>query len=247
MTTPGKLTIDKSGRVRDPSGHATITYNDPWPLAFSRAGVTGPMDGVLLHTMVGTLESCINTFNGASPGGSAHFGLGQGGRIHQFVPLGQGYETYHAFAANMRWYGIETEDNGHPHTPIADPCLWSWGQLFELLSSYAGFPCQVTDRCNGRGLAYHRMCHEWNLSAHSCPGASFSDMVRVNQRAEIVRRARLIRAAVPVTRTPGHVAYAAHGDFLAWGDGGTRIPFWAQQTDAEHGAWEAAAAAVIKP
>ncbi len=241
MTTPGKLSIDPSGRLHDPAGHTTITYNDAWPLAYARAGATGPMDGVVLHTMVGSLDSCISTFNAPHPGGSAHMGISQAGRIHQFVPFGKGYETYHAFAANLRWYGIETEDNGHPHTPVADPALWAWAQCFEFLSRFAGFPCQVTDRCNGRGLAYHRMCHDWNLNAHSCPGASFTDNVRVNQRAEIVRRARLIRAGAQPARTPGHVAYAAHGDFLAWGDGGTRIPFWAQVSDAEHGAWEAAA------
>ena len=244
--TPHRLTNDASGRLRDPSGQTNITYNDPWPLAFSRAGVMGTVDGVLLHTMVGTLESCIETFNSPSAQGSAHIGISQKGRIHQFVPFGKGYETFHAFDANATRYGIETEDNGHPHTPITDAGLWAWGQCFEALSSYAGFPCQVTDRCNGRGLAYHRMCQAWNLSHHSCPGASYTDMVRVNQRAEIVRRARLIRsAATRPPRTPGHVAYAAHGDYLQWGDGGTRIPFWYQQTDAEHAAWEAAAKAVM--
>jgi hypothetical protein len=190
MTIPGKLTVDKTGRIRGP---ATIEYNDPWPLKFAAAGVTGAMRGALLHTMVGTLESCINTFNSPNAAGSAHFGISQAGVIHQFVPLGQGYETYHAFAANKAWYGIETEDNGHPHTPIADAGLWAWGQLLECLSAYAAFPLRVTDSCTGRGLAYHRMCHEWNLSGHTCPGATMTDMVRVNQRADIVARAHAVR------------------------------------------------------
>jgi hypothetical protein len=125
--------------------------------------------------------------------------------------------------------------------------LWAWAQCFEFLSRFAGFPLQVTDNCHGRGLAYHRMCQEWNLSTHSCPGASFTDTVRVKQRAEIVKRAKLIREPQQPTRTPGHIAYAAHGEALAWGDGtGTRIPFWADVSDAEHAAWEAAARAVVK-
>jgi hypothetical protein len=71
-------------------------------------------------------------------------------------------------------------------------------------------------------------------------------MVRVNQRAEILKRANLIREVQRPHRTPGHVAYAAHGEALAWGDGtGTRIPFWADVSDAEHAAWEAAAKAVM--
>jgi hypothetical protein len=246
MTTPGKLTIDHAtGKLQ---GHANLTFNSPWPLAFSRAGVTGAMNGCVLHTMVGTIGSCINTFNSPNAQGSAHIGISQNGRIHQFVPFGKGYETFHAFAANLTWYGIETEDDGKPHTPITDAGLDAWAQVFECLSSFAGFPLQVTDHCNGRGLAYHRMCQSWNLSAHSCPGASFTDMVRVNQRAEIVKRAKAIRAAgTTVPRTAGHVAYAAHGDYLHWGDGGTLIPFWADATDTERAAWEAAAAAVTKP
>ncbi len=208
MTIPGELGIDKAtGKLHGPAG-TVISYNDPFPLAFSRAGVTGQMDGVVLHTMVGTLESAIQTFNSPNAEGSAH---------------------------------------GRPQTPVSDAGLWAWAQCFELLSRFAGFPLQVTDNCHGRGLAYHRMCQEWNLSRHSCPGASFADMVRVDQRAEIVRRAKLIREPQRPSRTPGHVAYAAHGEALAWGDGtGTRIPFWADVSDAEHAAWQAAAKAVVK-
>ena len=205
MTTPAKLTVDKSGRLRDTTGKTSITYNDPWPLAFARAGRTGTMSGALLHTMVGTLEECINTFNSPDAQGSAHVGIGQDGRIYQFVPFGQGYETFHAFAANLQWYGIETEDNGHPHQPITDQGLDAWAQVFECLAGFAGFPLQVTDHCAGKGLAYHRMCHEWNLSGHTCPGATMTDLVRVNQRAEIVRRAKLIRTP-PTTVTAVHFA-----------------------------------------
>jgi hypothetical protein len=247
MTIPGPLTIDKTtGKLHGPAG-TVITYNDPFPLAFSSAGVTSQMEGVLLHTMQGTLDSTIQLFNSPNAQGSAHIGISQAGRIHQFVPIGKGYETFHAYAANQTWYGIETEDNGHPQTPISDAGLWAWAQCFEFLSRFAGFPLQVTDNCHGRGLAYHRMCQDWNQHNHSCPGASFTDMVRVDQRAEIVSRAQLIRGAQQSSRTPGHVAYSAHGDALAWGDGtGTRIPFWAQVSDTEHAAWEAAAQAVMK-
>jgi hypothetical protein len=49
MTTPGKLTIDKTtGKLAGPAG-TVISYNDPFPLAFSRAGVTSQMDGVVLQ------------------------------------------------------------------------------------------------------------------------------------------------------------------------------------------------------
>src|SRR5215471_19529554 len=150
MSTPGELTIDKTtGKLHGPAG-TVITYNDPFPLAFSRAGVTGGMVGVVLHTMDGTLESTIQLFNNPDAKGSAHMGINQAGRIHQFVPIGKGYETFHAFAANLRWYAIETEDDRHPQTPISDAALWAWAQCFEFLSRFAGFPLQVTDNCHGR-------------------------------------------------------------------------------------------------
>ena len=250
MTTPGKLTIDKAtGKLHGPAG-TVITYNDPWPLKFARGGVTGAMKGVLLHTMDGSLESCIATFNSADAQGSAHIGISQAGRIHQFVPIGKGFETYHAWSANIDHYGVETEDQGdlehHAHVePISDAGLWAWAQVFEFLSSFAGFPCQVTDDCGGRGLAYHRMCHDWNLSGHTCPGATMTDDVRVNQRATIVSRAKQIRAAAasPVF-TPGRRAHAAYGDALHWGDDGVVVHWWSQLTAAEKAAWEAAAKAV---
>jgi hypothetical protein len=203
-TIPGRLEVDKAtGRL---TGPAHITYNDPWPLKFAGPGVTGQMDGVVEHTMAGWMDYTIEYFNGRAkdasgnvikPGGSAHLAIGtigkNDGRIHQFVPFGQGFETYHAFAANLRMYGIETEDGGKPATPVSDLGLWAWGQCFEALSRYAGFPCQVLVSAGGRGLGYHRQFPAWNLSQHSCPGATMTDMVRVNQRTEIVRRALLIR------------------------------------------------------
>ena len=137
MTIPGKLSIDKTtGKLDGPAG-TVITYNDPFPLAFSRAGVTGQMDGVVLHTMVGTLESAIQLFNSPDAKGSAHIGISQAG-LHQFVPIGKGYETFHAFAANLSRYGIETEDNGQPHTPISDAGLCGRGR--NALSSCPGSP-----------------------------------------------------------------------------------------------------------
>jgi hypothetical protein len=93
MTTatavPRPLTIDKNtGKLHRPGGDPQpIEYNTPWPLKFAKAGVTGAMNGVLLHTVDGSYQSCINVFNGPTPGGSAHFVVAQDGRIHQFVPI----------------------------------------------------------------------------------------------------------------------------------------------------------------
>src|SRR5260221_595896 len=56
------------------------------------------------------------------------------------------------------------------------------------------------------------------------------------------RKLTLPPAALPWT--PGRKAHAAYGDTLNWRLGGQVIPWWAQLSDAERGAWEAAAKAV---
>lgn len=193
MTVPGKLTVDKSGRLRGP---ATITYNDPFPCVNGRLGVTGKMRGAVQHTMVGTLAGTIAIFNDPARGASATVGIAQGGRIHQFGPLGVGWEAWHAYAANLEFYGIEFEDDGNPDIPISDKALTAGAQVLECLSAFAGFPLRVLDDCTGSGFGYHSLCASWNLAHHTCPDLP-PRHVRSRQRAAIVDLARQIRAGTP--------------------------------------------------
>ena len=163
---PGKLSMLPDGRIHGP---ATITCNDPFPCPNGKLGVTGAMSGVLMHTMVGTLEGTIASFNDPHRQASAHFGIGFDGRIHQFGPLGKGWEAWHAMAANLTWYGIEHADGGDQHVPLNDAQITSSAQLVELLSRFAGFPLQVTDDVHGRGYGTHVMGGAaWG--GHTCPG-----------------------------------------------------------------------------
>jgi hypothetical protein len=200
VTTPGKLTIDHAtGKLQSPDGSIKISYATPFPIPFAAGpNVTGTMRGVVEHTTDGYWQSAVDLFQSKSnKSGSAHFLVGtlgqHDGQVMQFVPVGKGYETYHAYAANLEFYGIETEDGGKPSTPISDKGLWAWAALYEFLSDFAGFPIQLMSRYRGQGLGYHREFFRWNLSLHSCPGASFTDNVRKNQRAEILKRAQAIR------------------------------------------------------
>jgi len=187
MTTPGRLTVDKSGRVRGP---ASIDYNDPWPCVNGRYPVTGAMQGVLMHTMVGNLAGTIASFNDPARQASAHFGISQQGHIHQFGPLGTGWEAWHAMAANLTWYGIEHADNGDQHNPLTAEQVTASAQLVECLSAFAGFPLQVTDSTSGHGYGTHVMGGAaWG--GHTCPGPG----PRAGQRGDIVALARQIRAA----------------------------------------------------
>jgi hypothetical protein len=198
MTIPGKLTVDKT------TGHLTgpvkIEYNDPWPCVNGTPHVTGAMNGVVMHTMVGNLPGTIAVFNKPGFGASAHFGIAQDGTVHQFGPIGKGWEAWHAFAANKAWYGIEHADNGDPNQPLTDAQIAASAQILECLSSFAGFKLQVTDDKDIQGYAYHSMEATWNLNHHTCPDIP-PKHVRSSQRAAVVDLARKIRAAA-VTPQP---------------------------------------------
>ena len=197
MTTPGRLGLGAGGRI---TGPATITHNTPFPCPNGMLGVTGAMQGVLMHTMVGTLAGTIASFNDPHRQASAHFGIGFDGRIHQFGPLGRGWEAWHAMAANLTWYGIEHEDGGDQHRPLTGAQITASAQVVELLSRFAGFPLQVTDDVHGHGYGTHVMGGAaWG--GHTCPGPG----PRAAQRADIITLAKEIRAA-----TPSAVRYTTH-------------------------------------
>jgi hypothetical protein len=233
-TTPGKLTVGKDGKL---TGPATITYNIPWPCVNGRLGVTGTMRGVLEHTMVGNLPGTIATFNDPHKQVSAHFGIAQDGHIWQFGPVGAGWEAWHAMAANLEWYGIEHADDGNPDNPLTDAQLVASAQLVECLSAFAGFPLRVTNRTDGHGYGTHSMGGAaWG--GHTCPDLP-PKHVRSLQRADIIALAKDIRAGAPLPWTPGRAAFNAYVGHL-----GGKHPWWAQLTDRERAAWEAAAKAV---
>lgn len=193
MTTPGRLQIDTaSGKV---TGPANITYNDPFPCVNGTPGVTGAMQGVLLHTMVSDLPACVATFNNPANQASAHFGIAEDGEIWQFGPIGKGWEAWHAVAANLTWYGIEHADAGHPDTPLTPAQIVASAQLLELLSRFCGFPLQVTDRPASRGYGTHSMGGAaWG--GHTCPDVP-PEHVRSKQRQAIVDLAKKIRNPPP--------------------------------------------------
>jgi hypothetical protein len=142
--------------------------------------------------MVGTLTGTIASFNDPHRQASAHFGIGFDGRIHQFGPLGKGWEAWHAMAANLTWYGIEHEDGGDQHRPLTDAQVTASAQVVELLSRFAGFPLQVTDDVHGRGYGTHVMGGAaWG--GHTCPGPG----PRAAQREVIIGLAKAIRSVQP--------------------------------------------------
>jgi hypothetical protein len=146
------------------------------------------MHGVVMHTMVGQLESAVAWFSNPAAQASAHFGIAQDGRIHQFGPIGKGWVAWAEAAGNYTWYSIEHADNGDPANPLTDAQLTASAQVVECLSAFAGFPLQVTDSVNGRGYGVHVMGgNAWG--GHTCPGPG----PRAGQRHEVSARAQALR------------------------------------------------------
>jgi len=203
MTVPGKLTVGSDGKLRGP---AKIQYNNPFPTRNGRYG-SGAMSGVLMHTMVTDLPTCIKIFNDPAKQASAHFGIAQDGTIYQFGPIGKGWIAWHAGAANNAWYGIEHADHGDPNNPLTSQQITASAQVVECLASYAGFPLAVTNSVSGRGYGTHSMGGAaWG--GHTCP-----DMpprhVRSAQRQAIIDLAKQIHTgAAPAPRPSGGTTVA---------------------------------------
>jgi hypothetical protein len=197
MATPGKLKVGADGRVRGP---AVIEYNTPFPTQNGRWG-SGTMRGVVMHTMVGSLASCINHFNDPTAQASAHFGIDEHGKIHQFGPIGKGWIAWAQSAGNDEWYSIEHADGGKPATPLTAAQITASAQLLECLSAFAGFPLQEANTPSERGYGVHYMGGQaWG--GHSCPDVP-PKPVRSLQRPAVIALARVIRAgAAPVPVQP---------------------------------------------
>ena len=151
--------------------------------------------GLLSHTMVGNLPGTDALFTPGPQGNgnSAHFGTAQDGTVIQWVPLGVIAE--HAIAANDHWYAVENADDGNPNNAYTDAQLSRIAQILELTSrpDIGRFALQVTNSPHKEGLGTHHMGgEEWG--SHTCPDAGDNaNHTRSRARAEIVRRAKIIR------------------------------------------------------
>src|SRR6266567_1272308 len=164
---PAPLKIDLTSGKLSGAG-LSISYNDPFPCINGTPGVTGAMQGVVMHTMVGNLPGTITVFNKPGFNASAHFGIDQTGHVHQFGPIGKGWEAWHIMAGNRMWYGIEHADNANPDNPLTDAQLTSSERLVEFLSRFAGFPLQEANTTSEKGYGVHYMGGgAWG--GHTCP------------------------------------------------------------------------------
>jgi hypothetical protein len=202
---------------------------------------TSAVKGLLSHTMVGDLPHTDSLFTPGGDGDSAHFGTAQDGTVIQWVPLG--VVAFHALAANDAWYAVENADKGDPNNPYTDAQLSRIAQILELTSrpEHGRFALQVTNSPSTEGLGTHNMGGaEWG--AHSCPDAQqdqHPNHTRSQARAEIVRRAKIIRnqgqypAPEPPTPVPAKKPIAPG----AWDEAHLPHVFGEGAMTAGHDAW----------
>jgi hypothetical protein len=191
LHVPGKLKVEADGRV---TGPASISHNTPWPCVNGGWG-SGAMDGVVMHTMVGNLDSAIAWFNNPASSASAHFGIDQAGHIHQFGPIGKGWCAWAEAQGNGTWYSIEHADNGNPDNPLTQAQIVASAQLFECLSAFAGFPVQEANSPSEKGYGVHYMGGQ-SWGGHTCPDSPPAH-VRSRQRPAILAVVNEMRKPPP--------------------------------------------------
>lgn len=110
------------------------------------------VNGMIIHTMVGTLASCDATFRNVARGASAHHGVAcDGSVIHQYVGeqniawhCGRFYPDAAHPLANANTIGVEHCDDGHPFSPRQNGLYVASAQLIREERARWGFSIDRT-------------------------------------------------------------------------------------------------------
>jgi len=94
------------------------------------------IDKIVVHWMAGTLAATDSVFQNTTRQTSAHYGVGQGGNVHQYVK--ESDTAWHAgnWDANISSIGIEHE--GGPGIPITDSVYQTSGELIASIWQRVG-------------------------------------------------------------------------------------------------------------
>ncbi|HKI92264.1 MAG TPA: peptidoglycan-binding domain-containing protein, partial [Gaiellaceae bacterium] len=88
---------------------------------------------------------------------------------------------YAQFGASRWAVSVETEDDGHSHTPWTPKQLAAIHRLLTWLHEEHDIPRRAMANENDAGIGYHQQFPVYNRSGHDCPGP-----VRVNQLVHTV-------------------------------------------------------------
>jgi hypothetical protein len=142
-----------------------------------------PITKIIIHTMVGTMQSTTYTFQNRANTVSSHYAVGLDGSLVQFVR--EDHTAYHCgnLVLNRQTIGIEHEDNKLPNNPRTDALYETSAKLVADLCKFYNIPID----------ALHIIPHS-SVKATGCPGTL--DVNRIIKRANDI--ANPIVVAPPV-------------------------------------------------
>ena len=100
-----------------------------------------PIDRIVIHTTVGSLQSAINRFGTRGTNVSAHYIIDVDGKLYQ--GLEEYYTAYHSgnYEMNQRSIGIEHVDNGNYTAPRPDALYDTSSKLVADICTFYNIPC----------------------------------------------------------------------------------------------------------
>lgn len=172
------------------SGLATVSI--PASTTNYTKGRTSKISTITVHHMAGvlTVEQCGNVFKNANRGASAHYGIGNDGRIGSYVDESDTAWSDANWASNCRTVSIETSNSSTGgNWPVSDAAFDSLCKLVADIAKRNGLGTLVP----GQNLVWHSM-----FAKTTCPG----DYLR-GKMDEIARRANEINGQAATAPSTG--------------------------------------------
>ncbi|WP_307786282.1 peptidoglycan recognition protein family protein [Streptomyces clavuligerus] len=185
--TVRKFRATSASPVPVPPGWMAGVLRKPIGVNFRRGG-RGGQRGLILHVQEGE-GSLFERFSHPMTRSSAHFWVSQAGEIEQYVSVHD--RAWTQSAGNPDWVSVET--SGFATEPLTAPQVEAVARVYVWGAREHGWPLEVTDSPEGRGLGTHAM-GKGAWGGHACPGT-----LRARQRDTVMDR---VRHSLLSSRTP---------------------------------------------
>ncbi|MEX5710273.1 N-acetylmuramoyl-L-alanine amidase [Parafrankia sp. FMc6] len=148
------------------------------PVRNTSGTMSAPTRGLIPHVQVGN-GSLFGWFDNPRSQASSHLWLSKTGTFEQYVPFDK--KAWAQADGNRFWISVECEGlDSEDYTSVQIQRL---GELYAWGMREFGWPAQITDSPDGRGIGTHRMGgRPWG--GHSCPGT-----IRADRRDKILATA----------------------------------------------------------
>ncbi|WP_405645346.1 N-acetylmuramoyl-L-alanine amidase [Streptomyces uncialis] len=166
-----------------PPGWMPGVLRKPIDKNFRRGGRSG-QQGLIMHVQEGE-GSLFERFSDPSTRSSAHFWVSQAGVIEQYISVHD--RAWTQGAGNVGWASLET--SGFASKPLTTAQVASVARVYAWGAREHGWPLEVADSPDGRGLGTHEMGGA-SWGGHACPGP-----IRAGQRGAVMRRVRRLSRA----------------------------------------------------